>query len=59
MFWCMYFVCQGKQASDFAAYAYDAVWTFALAYEKLLQESPGALTISQQNREMKLVFHNL
>ncbi|XP_033626107.1 gamma-aminobutyric acid type B receptor subunit 1-like [Asterias rubens] len=50
---------QGKQATDFAAYAYDAVWTFALAYEKLLHESPGALTVSRQNREMQFIMETL
>ena len=28
--------------SDYAGYAYDAVWTYALALDKLLTEKPSS-----------------
>ncbi|XP_022096117.1 uncharacterized protein LOC110982174 [Acanthaster planci] len=50
---------EGKQASDFAAYAYDAVWAFALAYESLLQKSPGALGMSRHYRDISSFMSHL
>lgn len=37
--------CRAKniEISDYAGYAYDAVWTYAFAFDKLIEEYPEAL----------------
>ncbi|XP_058056866.1 uncharacterized protein LOC131208230 [Anopheles bellator] len=50
---------QGYQASDYAGYAYDAVWVYALALDRLLREDPSYFSDlhSQQttNRLMEII----
>ncbi|KAB0792760.1 hypothetical protein PPYR_14719 [Photinus pyralis] len=46
-------------ASDFAGFAYDAVWTYALALDQLVKEDPEAITalhsLSTTNKLVNLV----
>lgn len=39
----VYFFSQNKEWSDYASFAHDAVWTYALALDQLLRNGSSAL----------------
>ncbi|XP_050076628.1 uncharacterized protein LOC126563884 [Anopheles maculipalpis] len=50
---------QGYTASDYAGYAYDAVWVYALAFDRLMREEPSYISdlhsVQTTNRLMQLI----
>lgn len=42
-----------QKMSDYAGYAYDAVWTYALATDKLAKTDPEALSHIHSNTTIK------
>lgn len=50
MFYDILSILQNKTASNYAGYAYDAVWVYALALHNLLKENASHIATLHQDR---------